>query len=305
MSTSYAFGIDGGGTHSRLRVFEMESGRVEKECRSGSTNPYSVGEEAAKENVRQLILSAGVPLTELKRGCLGSAGVSRPAEKQLFRAFFDDFLPGCRVYLCNDAETLLAGSLQGTEGYCLICGTGSIALARSRSGELCRSGGLGYMLGDEGSALWIGWQAIRRALRAREGRDLSTDMLPLLQAHFSLEHPDDFVAYTHQRFQKAEIASAARLVLEAAAAGDPLARDIAHQAARETALLVKSVMDRLPLEEKRVALAGGVVEKNDHFRALVLAEISRACPGARPFLGRGDALTGACILALQGEGAEG
>lgn len=65
------------------------------------------------------------------------------------------------MYLCNDGETLLVGALESTEGYCLIAGTGSLALARDREGRTARAGGLGYMLGDEGSALWIAWQAIR------------------------------------------------------------------------------------------------------------------------------------------------
>ena len=99
--------------------------------------------------------SSGVSLEKLKAGCLGSAGLSRPAEKEAFSCFFRRLLPQCSMYLCNDGETLLVGALEATEGYCLIAGTGSLALARDREGRTARAGGLGYMLGDEGSALWI------------------------------------------------------------------------------------------------------------------------------------------------------
>lgn len=47
------------------------------------------------------------------------------------------------MYLCNDGETLLVGALESTEGYCLIAGTGSLALARDREGRTARAGGLG------------------------------------------------------------------------------------------------------------------------------------------------------------------
>ncbi|MDR2158606.1 MAG: hypothetical protein LBP23_00905, partial [Treponema sp.] len=63
---------------------------------------------------------------------------------------------------------------------CLIAGTGSVALGRSGDGRLVRSGGLGYMLGDEGSAAWIGRTAIARILRSLEGRDLPSSMLRAL-----------------------------------------------------------------------------------------------------------------------------
>ena len=96
---------------------------------------YSVGQDEAMRNIEQLLRSSGVPLEKLKAGCLGSAGLSRPAEKEAFSCFFRRLLPQCSMYLCNDGETLLVGALEATEGYCLIAGTGSLALARDREGR--------------------------------------------------------------------------------------------------------------------------------------------------------------------------
>ena len=216
------FGIDGGGTRSRLCLFSLEDGRELGRFAGGSTNMYSVGRDAAMQNIVSLLRSSGVSLERLKAGCLGSAGLSRPAEKEVFSDFFRRLLPQCRIYLCNDGETLLVGALKSTEGYCLIAGTGSLALARDHEGRTARAGGLGYMLGDEGSALWIAWQAIGRAMRSREGRDLETTLLADLVKHFSLSCPEDFVEMLHHRFEKAVVATAAGLVLDRVE-DDPLA----------------------------------------------------------------------------------
>lgn len=292
------FGIDGGGTRSRLRVFDWDTGG--ELCRrvGESTNLYSVGTQAALENVLALLESAGFPLDAYRGGCIGSAGLSRPGERSVFTAYLSQHLPGCPVYLCNDGETLLVGALGSRSGYALISGTGSLALGRDESGRVVRAGGLGYMLGDEGSALWIGWQAIMRALRAREGRDLQTGMLPALVRFFGLSGPDDFVAMLHHRFNKSEIASAAQLVLQAAQS-DPLAADIARRAAQELALLVESVTAQLPLPVTRVALSGGVLENSAFMRDALGEALSRRCPQAQTVLAQGEAVLGACMLARE------
>ncbi|MBQ8081752.1 MAG: hypothetical protein IJ240_07620 [Clostridia bacterium] len=297
MDAVWSFGIDGGGTRSRLRIFDRQTGRVLAERLGASTNIYGVGEEQAKENIRALLLSAGLPLENLRTGCLGSAGLSRAGEKAMFEAFFAELLPACRMYLCNDAETLLVGALEDTEGYCLICGTGSIALARSQDGNTARAGGLGYMLGDEGSALWIGWQGVQRALRSRENRDLPTALLPALLGVFGLSTPEDFVAYMHRDFQKAKIAAAAQTVLEYAENGDELALAIEEQAVRELMALAQSVLWQLPLTRRRMALAGGVLENNQPFRERLIDSLADAAPGLELHLSKGDALSGACRLA--------
>lgn len=290
------FGIDGGGTRSRLCVFDLETGAELGRFMGGSTNMYSVGAEAAFANIEALLRSTGFVLTDFQKGCLGSAGLSRPNEQKLYSEFFFRLLPQCQMYLCNDGEILLVGGLESLEGYSLIGGTGSFALARAADGATARAGGLGYMLGDEGSALWIAWEGIKRSLRSMEGRDLDTCLLPLMVEHFKLENSTDFVGLMHQRFQKAEIAAAARIVLEHTET-DPLAKDIAEKAVEELAWLVRSVVKQMPLKQKRVALSGGVIENNEFIRKGLIKVLQREYPDMNFVMGPGDAVMGACMLA--------
>lgn len=300
---TYVFGIDGGGTRSRMRIADQD-GRLLHRAECDSTNIYSVGIEAAQKNLRALVertcAGAGIDPARFDAGCFGSAGLDRHAERELFTSFFRDSLGmACPVKLCNDGEILLVGALGDTQGYCLIGGTGSLALARRSDGTVVRAGGLGYMLGDEGSACWIGWCAVRRALRAAEGRDLPTEMLPALMAHFHLEEPGDFVALIHHHFDKPMVAAAARLVADYAAQGDALAADICEQAAEELALLVESVTKRMPLEGGKLALSGGVMEHNPRIRGRLLELLSVRIPWLTVQERGGTAEEGAVLLALE------
>ena len=55
----------------------------------------------------------------------------------------------------------------GAPGIVVIAGTGSVALGWDGE-RFARSGGHGFLLGDEGSAYWIGREAVRSALRFEE-----------------------------------------------------------------------------------------------------------------------------------------
>jgi len=297
------FGIDGGGTHSRLALVDRE-GKVLARSEAGSTNIYSVAKDEVFANLSTLLasalISAGMNVQDVAAGCFGSSGLGRAEEQKLFRAFFDSLLGrDIPVKLCTDGEILLCGGLENLEGYCLIAGTGSIALGRSLDGNLVRSGGHGYLLGDEGSASWTGRTAIARTLRSLEDRDISTDMLPLILEATSLNDSNDFIKYVHHDADKAKIASLAPVVTQAARKGDPLALDILRIGAEELVLLVKSVLDQSPwIKRKELVLAGGVMEHDEIVTDRLKASLAKEFPDLVVSSPKGTALEGACMLAL-------
>jgi N-acetylglucosamine kinase-like BadF-type ATPase len=306
----YYFGIDGGGTHSRLALTDQE-GKVLVREEAGSTNIYSVSKEEVFDNLARLLDSAlktgGIQKEDLASGCIGSAGLGRPGEQKIFREFFDTLLgPGFPVKLCTDGEILLCGGLGGPEGYCLIAGTGSTALGRSAAGRLIRAGGHGYMLGDEGAAAWIGKTAIARVLRSGEGRDLDTSMLEGILDFCRLKESSDLIRYVHHNADKAMIAALAPVVSGAARKGDPLALDILMTGAEELFLLVKSVLDRSPwISRKVLVLAGGVMEHDEIVRDRLGERLAAEFPGLTIRESRGSALEGACFLARETGGRGG
>jgi N-acetylglucosamine kinase-like BadF-type ATPase len=154
------------------------------------------------------------------------------------------------------------------------------------------------MLGDEGSAAWIGKTAIARIFRSEERRDLPTAMLPAILKAGGLSQRDELVQYVHHDADKATIAALAPVVTQAAREGDPLALDILHTGAGELALLVKSVLEQSPgINNRELVLAGGVIKHDELVTGRLKEILSREFPELRVFLPRGTALEGACMLA--------
>jgi N-acetylglucosamine kinase-like BadF-type ATPase len=310
---AWVFGIDGGGTSSRLRA-ETLSGTTLYEGGAGSTNMNSNSRDSVTGTLVSLLhgaFTSGLAPQACKAGFIGSAGVDSEAGKKtmidaLGQAFGraaagDAHIGAIRPVLGagNDAEPALVGALDDTEGYLLIAGTGSIAYARADSGASVRAGGWGHFLGDEGSAFWVAFQGIVRGLRSSEGRDTPTTVLEAALDHFGLADPEALIPFVYADFDKTRIASFAPRVAAIAANGDPLARAILGQAAAELAALVVSVHARLGsiIERSRLALYGGLLEKNAELRSAVADLITQAVPGMVIVKPAGDAQAGACLLA--------
>ncbi|MDY4889738.1 MAG: BadF/BadG/BcrA/BcrD ATPase family protein [Sphaerochaetaceae bacterium] len=294
MSRGFA-GIDGGGTHSRILSFtDSDEGIVSI---GDSTNIYSVGLETAIKNTISLI----APLSsKLGSVCLASAGLGRPEEKKVFKRELEAAFPFIHFHLCSDAEALIAGSSGNSVCAGLILGTGSIAIRLTSDGHAIRRGGLGWRLGDEGSGWFISEQAVRRTLRSIEKRDLSTTLLPIILNHFHLDSPSGLVPlFNSPELEKSEVASLAPAVIGKAVDGDILANDIISQAAREAALLVKSLFsekDTCPINYPLV-LAGGLLEKNSVISQLVKTQINDLGLYPEFIDGTGNALQGAALIA--------
>jgi N-acetylglucosamine kinase-like BadF-type ATPase len=288
-------GIDGGGTHSRILAFtDSDEGTISI---GASTSIYSVGLTAAIKNTISLI----APLSsKLDSVCLASAGLGRPEEKQVFKRELEAAFPFIHFHLCSDAEALIAGSSGNSVCAGLILGTGSIAIRFTADGHTIRRGGLGWRLGDEGSGWFISEQAVRRTLRSIEGRDLPTTLLPVILNHFHLDSPTDLIPlFNSTALEKSEAASLAPAVISKAVDGDILADDIINQAAREAALLVKSLFsekDTCPRDYPLV-LAGGLLEKNSVISQMVKTKINNIGLYPKFIDGTGNALQGAALIA--------
>ncbi|MFA7118327.1 MAG: BadF/BadG/BcrA/BcrD ATPase family protein [Sphaerochaetaceae bacterium] len=290
------FGIDGGGTKSRIRIIDA-TGNTLAQGIGGSTNIYSVSSQTVFDNLKTLLEAAVNQTTDMQLagGCIGSAGLSRDPEKKLFSSFFQQLIPNVPVKLCSDGEILLCGGLLANEGYCLIGGTGSLALGREKEGTIHRAGGYGYLLGDEGSAWWIAHEALSRSLRSAERRDLPTSMLSALLEACALKDPSELIEYVHHIAGKADIARLAPIVTTFALQGDKLANDILEKGTEELVKLVESVQNE-SIGNHELVLAGGVLEHDQVVLRLLKQRLALRLPHLEIIKAKGTALDGACLL---------
>jgi N-acetylglucosamine kinase-like BadF-type ATPase len=143
----------------------------------------------------------------------------------------------------------------------LIAGTGAICVARTRDGDQHRAGGLGPVLGDEGSAHGLVLDAVRAALRFADGRGPETALTARLRRAANVEADDARSLASALRAlgeEPSRLAALAPLVLEVAAAGDAVAAQLVERTVDELGSLVEAATARAFPEatELQVLLSG-------------------------------------------------
>ncbi len=159
-----------------------------------------------------------------------------------------------RVKVVPDFEIAHAAAFGGGPGVLLVASTGAIAYARGRDGKSHRAGGLGPLLGDEGSGFWIGKTASRDNALRRELR---------LPAPLDLAHAHDPVRAT---------AALAPKILRARSAR---ARRLREDAADHLAALAASAVHELVLPRPIPLALHGSLFKNAGLRKAVLRRLGR------------------------------
>lgn len=253
----HVIGIDAGGTKT-MGLLADETGKVVAQVRSGGANLRVHGELAVEKVLYQVIdgLSANGPASAL---CLGMAGVDRAEDKEIIKDVLRRLGQKQPIRIVNDAHVALVAGAEEGMGIVVVSGTGSIAYGVDPSGKSARSGGWGPLLGDEGSAYWLGHAAVRHGIRAVDGRGPSTSLLDRIAKKLGVEAPAGLVAWFYQEDSRTRVAELASVVEEAATDGDEAASGLLDQAAQHLARAARAVARQLIFTEPyKVVLAGGV-----------------------------------------------
>ncbi|WP_436891862.1 N-acetylglucosamine kinase [Nocardiopsis dassonvillei] len=269
--------MDAGGTTTRALVATLSGERV-GQAWAGGANPNAHGPARAG---RELARAVGAALDRagpgarggVAAGMVGLAGVSALRDGEVRERLVEELVlvgvPVDRMGFAGDDEVAFASGTPEPDGTVVIAGTGAIAARiegrrRSRSAD-----GMGWLIGDEGSAFWIGHQAARETAR-QLARGTALSPLARMVAkrvipgrrpaegdeHLSEEHARAF-ARTLTAQPPIGLAALAPLVSEAFVQGDEAAEVIVNAAAGHLAHSVHQV--RSPGERRPVVLAGGVL----------------------------------------------
>jgi glucosamine kinase len=280
---SFAIGVDAGGTSTRAALVDA-AGAVLGTGRGDGANPNAHAPEVAAGRIADAIAEAlGTHDPGDVPACVvGMAGVSKlsdPAIAAVFEAAWARIGLTGVVRMVADAEVAYASATSAPDGTVLVAGTGSIA-GRIRKRRLAgTAGGYGWLLGDEGSAFWLGREAVRSTLEAL-GRGLPLDGLPSAVLAAALEPSGldvrtdaERLAASHALITAANaeapvrLARFAPLVSAAHDAGEPAAREIVARAA--SLLVANALATREPGESTPVVLVGSVLTGQSPVGALV------------------------------------
>lgn len=245
--TEFVLGLDGGGTKTVLAVADRQ-GRVVLQTRGEGVGPL---ENPSWPEVLEALLAEVRPLTpRIAYGAFGlpSFGeipaVSTQQQQAVARAWPH---PHC---VLNDVHAAFEGAFTGRPGVLLLAGTGSMVWAGNANGRHIRVGGWGHGYGDEGSAFWIGREAVTMLSHCLDGRAQDMDFAALLAAHLQLPEQgraESLAAWYHaDPDPRVKVAALAQEVDRLAEAGAVTAKAILAQAAVHLALHVRAAWNRLP-----------------------------------------------------------
>jgi N-acetylglucosamine kinase-like BadF-type ATPase len=230
---------------------------------------------------------------------IGAAGAGREDVAQTLRFLIGSAFPHAIVGVGDDASIALRSAIPHGPGIALIAGTGSIAVADDGA-RTYRIGGLGYLLGDEGSAYWIGLRALRHLGRVYDGRQPGDELSARVARELQIESRAQLLDYMYdQKPPIAKVAALAHPLIAAAADGNPRATEIVLAAAGQLAELVKEaarvsgLADRTPA----VALSGGLTYEESILTRALEARITADIRGATIVRGTGEAHLGALRIA--------
>ncbi|MBF9042337.1 ATPase [Rhodobacterales bacterium HKCCE4037] len=209
MAERIDIGIDGGGSGCRVVAsLGDRHARAEGGPANVATDP-AAAEAAIRETLLSALRSFSLGLEDLDgaRIVAGLAGCRLPGIADQF-AMRLPFL----AYVVDDSVTALEGAFGGGHGTLVNLGTGAFFIRKDARG-VTHHGGWGLVLGDEGSAGWLGREALRQLMTIEDGSRaaLQDDPLrPALWAALGGRHPVAFAA----KARPEDFAALAPLVFE-------------------------------------------------------------------------------------------
>lgn len=240
--------VDGGGTKTAAALADRR-GEVRLLPVAAGCNPQDgPGWDAVLRGVLGEVLRSPGGIAAAVLGVPGFGEV--PELDEAVRALLREALPIPHKPM-NDVILAHWGAFEGGDGVLVLSGTGSMAVARGPGG-FARVGGWGDVLGDEGSAGWIGREALTLAARALDGR--SPEAMGFARALCGrIGAEGEFAPLAWLMAQpgtpRAAVASVARHVDALAQEGGGEALRLIRAAAGELALAARTAAGRVGLSE--------------------------------------------------------
>lgn len=315
---SYVLGIDGGGTKTVCLLID-DKGKVLGRGEAGASNYQSIGTEATLQSIKSAIYTAVVEAQKLTDNinieaiCIGLAGVGRPEDIEVVKGIVQELqnssllpitweLSASNIIICHDALIALVGGVGYPVGIVVAAGTGSIVFGRNHNGDTKRVGGWGYILGDEGSAYQIAVAGMQAALKAYDGREMSTSLVEAFKQYLELATIEDLIEVIYRRgWGVKEIAALAPIVDNVAACGDEVAQGIIDDAVKELIKATSTVISAMFSHDERfeVVTTGSVWQGKSRIRERFAASLMTMFPSAKVIFPRHEPALGAGLLALQ------
>ncbi len=304
--------VDGGATKTMAICYDIE-GNILGMAASGPSNFRNIGVEKAGNNISEAVKKsverAGYTMGQINRATYALAGVGDSIRStEIIREFISDLHLTSSFDLFNDGEAGFNCRLLGRDGIIIAAGTGLVAIGRLNGG-LKRVSGWGWLMGDEGSAFYIGRKALQEAACISDGRQImKSRLLEEVERFFHTDEPRGITNHVYTTpVDVRKIASLARLVSDLAKSGDEVCRLIISDAALQSATCAKALLresgDRSMIP---VSGYGGVFRSGELYWDTLIKSVMTDFPEIEPVtpLYGYHAVLGSMFMVMQQSGIE-
>lgn len=191
---------------------------------------------------------------------IGCTGIAKEREDySIVLKEFTNAFQGTQVILENDILMSHIANFKDKPGIILHAGTGAFAFGRDTHEKCKRTGGWGYLLGDEGSGFGLGLSGIRAALQALEKTGPDTSLKEELLRYFSISQIGHLKTIVYNaKFQYSQIADFSKILFQHAENRDPVALQLVDKGAKNMITLVDPILKHLDFENTTIALTGAL-----------------------------------------------
>jgi N-acetylglucosamine kinase-like BadF-type ATPase len=269
-SEPLVLGLDGGGSKTLLAVATL-GGEARLLARGIGINPFD--DPDWRDRLGTVLAAATPVLAGVRQAVLGLPGYGEVVEKSAGQEEAVAALLPMPALLQNDVHVAFDGAFAGRKGVLILSGTGSMAWGGDGAGRSVRVGGWGDGFGDEGSAWWIGHEAVALTSRVLDGRRTGRAFAEAILDAAGLKRDDPHGAligwYCGLEQRRASVAALARVVDLLAGRGEALALALLGEAADHLAQHVEAAGRRLGFTGPIAwSFAGGVFASRTVLRLL-------------------------------------
>ncbi|WP_240613250.1 N-acetylglucosamine kinase [Brachybacterium endophyticum] len=194
---------DVGGTRSRFLVAPLDPQApplMDSPVLGPGANLRSSGPGALQSlagPAREALATAGVTGDQVRAAVLGIAGNGAARRQEISHAVAETLAPlgitPDALHATDDHLTAFLSADVGEDGLLLLAGTGSVSVRFEHRRPVQRCDGMGWLLGDVGSAVWLGRAVLQAVAADIDGRGPRTRLTESLGDVLGLDLRDGLV----------------------------------------------------------------------------------------------------------------
>ena len=264
--------IDGGGTSTDLLLLDRSSSKGVI-VSGGGINLNATGMECLKEFDR-LIYSAmdylDISIDQVDEVIAGLASRRKKANREAFQEKLNSLFSKARVVQINDSELAHRGIWGKGAGFTILAGTGSVGIGTNENNQIYFTGGLGHMIGDEGSGYWLVKTAITELItNERSTFEELVQLREHLMQHYNSDTFEELLTKLSNNINGSSLmASGTPVILKAAENDNYFADHIVRKGADHLSELIIELHEKMNTSNGDLSLGctGSVIKNSAYYR---------------------------------------